>query len=147
MEETEQAEVDAELLRAAVGEFVRWARTGDVMPAGQAAVLGHLARAGALSITDLAAREGVRHQSMARTVGLLAEQGLVLLEADAIDRRRVLVHVTDEGLARLGDERRHRTAGIAAAIRTELNDEERALCRRIPGILDRLRRGPSDGER
>jgi len=147
VEEDEQAEVDAEVLRAAVGEFVRWARTGDVMPAGQAAVLGHLARGGALSITDLAARESVRHQSMARTVGLLADQGLLLVEADATDRRRVLVQITEEGLARLGDARRHRAAGIARAMQTQLDDEERAMCRRIPGILDKLAGRPSGDER
>ncbi|WP_370067033.1 MarR family winged helix-turn-helix transcriptional regulator [Streptacidiphilus sp. MAP5-3] len=141
-EEDGQAEAEAELLRVSVGEFVRWARAGDVMPGGQAAVLGHLARVGALSITDLAARESVRHQSMARTVGLLTDQGLVQVETDPLDRRRVLVQITGEGLARLGDERRHRAAGIAAAMQATLDDEERALCRRIPGLLDKLRGHP-----
>ena len=146
MDDVEQAAIEAELLRAAVGEFVRWARTGDVMPAGQAAVLGHLARVGALSITELAARERVRHQSMARTVGLLEDQGLVLVEADALDRRRVLVRITAAGSTRLAAERRHRAAGISAALRSELDDGEREICRQIPGILDKLRGHQPDHE-
>jgi DNA-binding MarR family transcriptional regulator len=138
VDEDKQAAADAELLRSAIGAFVRWARTGDTIPPGQAAVLGHLARTGALSITDLAAREKVRHQSMARTVRLLEDQGFILVETDAADHRRVLVRITAEGLARLGEERQHRNAGIAQAIRAELDEEERALVRRIPGILGKL---------
>ncbi|UQU62028.1 MarR family transcriptional regulator [Couchioplanes caeruleus] len=127
----------AEELRSAMGDFVRHVREHDTMPRSQTAVLGHLDRAGALSIAELARRERVRHQSMTRTVGLLAEQGLVTLGPGEADRRQVVVTVTPEGVRRLDAERRHRAGFIAAALDT-LNGEERAVVARIPAVLRKL---------
>jgi DNA-binding MarR family transcriptional regulator len=128
----------AEDLRAAVGDFVRRVRAHDTMPAGQAAVLGHLSRGGALSIADLARREQVRHQSMTRTVNLLAEQELVALSPAETDRRQVVVLITEAGAARLAEERRTRAAAIATALREQLTPEERAVVARLPGILRKV---------
>ena len=128
----------AEDLRTAVGDFVRRMRAADAMPPGQAAVLGHLDRSGPLPITELARREHVRHQSMTRTVGLLAEQGLIALAADEADRRRVLATITAPGADRLRTERERRTAGIARAIREDLDPAEREILARIPAILQKL---------
>ena len=136
MSETEAGRV-AEELRAAVGEFVRHVRAHDTMPPGQAAVLGHLARAGALSIAELARREHVRHQSMTRTVTLLADQGLVSLGPAETDRRQVVVTIAAEGVRRLDAEREHRAAVITAALE-KLNGEERAVVARIPAVLRKL---------
>ncbi|WP_432571096.1 MarR family winged helix-turn-helix transcriptional regulator [Kineococcus sp. SYSU DK005] len=130
--------VHAEALRTAVGAFVRRVRSRDTMPVGQAAVLGHLARAGDLSITALAELEGVRHQSMARTVSLLAEQGLVATSVDERDRRRVSVNLLERGAHRLGEERRQRASAIAAATAAALTAEERAIAERIPEILGKI---------
>ncbi|SNY75410.1 DNA-binding transcriptional regulator, MarR family [Paractinoplanes atraurantiacus] len=128
----------AEALRVAIGDFVRRARAGDRMPAGQAAVLGHLDRAGAVSIAELARREQVRHQSMTRTVHLLHDQGFVALKPHETDRRQVVVEISDEGRAALAGERRHRAAGIAEAIQHDLDEGEREVVRRIPEILAKL---------
>jgi DNA-binding MarR family transcriptional regulator len=128
----------AEALRTAVGGFVRQVRSRDTMPVGQAAVLGHLARAGNLPITALAELEGVRHQSMARTVALLAEQGLVATSVDERDRRRVSVGLLERGARRLGEERWQRASAIAAATAAALTAEERAVAERIPDILRKI---------
>ncbi|XVU23093.1 MarR family winged helix-turn-helix transcriptional regulator [Actinoplanes sp. CA-054009] len=138
MSETELAEA----LRVAVGDFVRRARAGDRMPPGQAAVLGHLDRGGAVSIAELARREQVRHQSMTRTVHLLHDQGFVALKPHETDRRQVVVEISNEGRAALEAERGHRASGIAEAIRRDLDDEERAIVRRIPEILAKLQPRP-----
>lgn len=127
----------AEELRAAVGDFVRRVRVHDEMPPGQAAVLGHLNRSGPLSIADLARLERVRHQSMARTVGLLTEQGLVSPGRHEADRRQVVLTLTPAGGDALASARRSRAAGIARAIR-ELDDAEREIVRRIPEVLRKL---------
>ncbi|MDP9793828.1 DNA-binding MarR family transcriptional regulator [Catenuloplanes nepalensis] len=127
----------AEALRAAVGDFVRRVRTLEAMPPGQLAALGHLGREGALSIADLARREGVRHQSMTRTVHLLAEQHLVTLTPDPLDRRQVVVVITPAGSARLTEARHARAAIVADALRT-LSPEERDVAARIPAVLRRL---------
>nr|WP_231127602.1 MarR family transcriptional regulator [Motilibacter aurantiacus] len=107
------------------------------MPPGQAAALGHLVRDGGLSITELAAREQVRHQSMARTVGLLVDQGLVEVVVDERDRRRVSVHLTSRGTGTLQAERLRRASAVADAAR-HLSDDERAVLQRVPEILRRL---------
>jgi DNA-binding MarR family transcriptional regulator len=127
----------AEGLRAAVGDFVRRIRAHDTMPPGQAAVLGHLARGGPLSIADLARHEQVRHQSMTRTVGLLADQAWVALTPAETDRRQVVVSITEAGAARLAEERETRAAAIARALR-ELTPAERATAARIPALLRKL---------
>ncbi|MGK5682531.1 MarR family transcriptional regulator [Actinoplanes sp. URMC 104] len=129
----------AEELRAAIGDFVRRARVHGEMPPGQAAVLGHLARSGPLSIADLARLEQVRHQSMARTVGLLADQALVALGRHDADRRQVMLTLTAAGDDALAAARRARAAGIARAIREDLDDAEREIVRRIPEVLRKLR--------
>ena len=128
----------AEELRAAIGDFVRRARVRDEMPPGQAAVLGHLGRSGPLSIADLARLERVKHQSMARTVGLLADQGLVTLGRHDADRRQVVVTLTTSGGDALASARHARAAGIARAIREDLDDPERETIRRIPEVLRKL---------
>ncbi|MET0422545.1 MAG: MarR family transcriptional regulator [Actinoplanes sp.] len=128
----------AEDLRAAVGGFVRRVRAHDTMPFGQTAVLGYLGRGGTLSIADLARREQVRHQSMTRTVNLLADQGLVTLSPAETDRRQVAVLLTPAGADRLAEVRRTRAAAIATALREQLTPEERAIVARIPEILRKV---------
>ncbi|WP_426593489.1 MarR family winged helix-turn-helix transcriptional regulator [Cellulomonas sp. McL0617] len=130
--------VEAEALRLSAGRFVRHVRsTVGQIPPGQAAVLGYLDRDGRLAITELAERERVRHQSMARTVKLLAEQGMVDLTPDDVDRRRVIVAITSPGRDRLEQQRHDRSSVIAAAIQ-DLTPEQRAVLRSVPAVLDAL---------
>ncbi len=138
MDEPRSGQDAAEELRAAVGQFVRRVREHDTMPAGQSAVLGHLARDGRLSITALAEREQVRHQSMARTVKLLLGQGLLDSIPDEQDRRRVMLQLTPAGAARMDGLRSDRAGWIARAAADRLTAEERAILFRIPGILSKL---------
>ncbi|HEV2634175.1 MAG TPA: MarR family transcriptional regulator [Actinocrinis sp.] len=133
-----KAQDQAEELRAAIGRFVRQVRHEDGLPGGQAAALGHLSRDGALAITDLADRERVRHQSMARTVRLLADQALVEVAADERDRRRVVVGITALGESVLGADRTKRSARIADALIDRLSPAERALLAQMPALLDKL---------
>jgi len=127
----------AEDLRAAIGHFVRHARAHDGT-GGRASVLGYLARDGGCSIAELAAREQVRHQSMARTVKNLQAQGHVTVHTDPTDGRRVVVEVTPAGRDHLQAERARRAAWIATAIATRLDDAERARLRDVPGLLRKL---------
>jgi len=129
---------EAEALRISAGRFVRSIRgTVAQMPPGQAAVLGHLDRDGRLTITDLADREHVRHQSMARTVKLLSAQQLVQLTPDEVDRRRVNASITATGRTRLERQRHDRSSAIAAAIQA-LTPEQRVAVRAVPALLDAL---------
>ncbi|ASN82511.1 hypothetical protein DFI_15120 (plasmid) [Deinococcus ficus] len=128
----------AEDLRVAIGAFVRRARRVDTIGATTAAVLGHLARRGGTSITDLARLEGVRHQSMARMVKHLDQRGLIQVHPDPEDRRRLLVELTEPGRQLLATDRLRRTAWIADALETRLTAQERTELLRLTPLLRKL---------
>lgn len=127
-------------LRAAVGELVRSLRPVDVLPQNQAGVLGLLVRgACACTVAELAERRRVRHQSMARTVALMAEAGLVVQQPHPTDGRKQLVTVTDTGRTALFEQRARREARIATAIEARLTPEEQQTLRAGVELLKRLR--------
>jgi DNA-binding MarR family transcriptional regulator len=71
-----------------VGRFVRATRANaDVLPPTRAEVLAQLERDGPCSIAELAARRGVRHQTMSRMVADLEQLDLVA-RAKLIGQRR-----------------------------------------------------------
>ncbi|MQS11751.1 MarR family transcriptional regulator [Streptomyces kaniharaensis] len=126
-------------LRAAIGELVRSLRPDDTLPQNQAAVLGLLVRdERAYTVAELAARQRVRHQSMARTVALLTEAGLVTQQPHATDGRKLLVTATEAGRAALLEQRARREARIATAIEARLTPEERDRLRAAVELLRRL---------
>ncbi|MFD0278794.1 MarR family winged helix-turn-helix transcriptional regulator [Kitasatospora sp. NPDC127111] len=126
-------------LRSAIGELVRALRPGDELPQNQAGVLGLLVRDDrAYTVAELAARQRVRHQSMARTVALLTEAGLVTQQPHATDRRKLLVTATEEGRTALYEQRARREARIATAIEAHLTPEDRETLRTAVTLLRRL---------
>jgi DNA-binding MarR family transcriptional regulator len=101
-------------------------------------VLGRLERCGSSSVSDLAVAERVRPQSMAQTVGDLEADGFVTRRPDPDDRRRALVELTDEGLARLHADRAARDGWLARAIADKLSPEEQATLRAAVDVLRQL---------
>ena len=88
---------------------------------------------------DLAAQELVSKPSMTRTVGCLAEAGLVVLEDHPTDGRRQLVSLTAAGEAVIERTRRDRDNFMVHAI-DGLDAEQRALLRRAADLLAELMR-------
>ena len=78
-------------LRVVLGQLVRRLRAEHRFSLSHGAVLGRLDRGGPQSVSDLAAAERVRPQSMAQTVGDLETGGLVSRQPDPADGRRALV--------------------------------------------------------
>ncbi|WP_030383506.1 MULTISPECIES: MarR family winged helix-turn-helix transcriptional regulator [unclassified Streptomyces] len=128
----------AEDLRHAIGELVRAARTADTMPAGEAAILGHLDRGGPQTTAELAHCRGVTHQSASKSVKQLLAGDLVRTEPHATDGRKLLLHITDRGRARLEEERAQRAAWLDVAIRDALNSAERRRLQECIPLLARL---------
>ncbi|MEU8512126.1 MarR family transcriptional regulator [Kitasatospora sp. NPDC048722] len=127
-------------LRAALGSLVRSLRDNDELPQNQAAVLGLLVRdERAYTVAELAEHQRVRHQSMARTVALLTEAGLVTQGPHPTDGRKLLVTATGAGRDALLEQRARREAQIAAAIEDRLTPEERQTLRASVALLSRLR--------
>ncbi|MGW5448950.1 MarR family winged helix-turn-helix transcriptional regulator [Streptomyces asiaticus] len=134
----EEDDALAEGLRQAVGELVRAVRAADTMPSGGAAILGHLDRGGPQTTADLAHRRGVTHQSAAKSVKELLGDGLVRTEPHPSDGRKLLLHITDAGRARLQRERAQRAGWLGTAIRDTLSPDERRQLRDCVPLLTRL---------
>ena len=116
-------------LRVVIGQLVRRLRAERRdLSLAQVTVLGRLDRVGPCGVSDLAAGERVRPQSMASTVAALLAAGLVSRAPDPGDRRRVLIALTPAGREALAVDRRRREGWLADAIRGDLSPkEQRAL--------------------
>lgn len=128
----------AEELRQAIGDLVRAVRAADTMSPGEAAILGHLDRSGPQTTAELAHRRKVTHQSAAKSVKELTSQGMVRAEAHPDDGRKLLLHITETGRARLGRERTQRADSLEAAIHDTLNSREQQQLRDVIPLLTRL---------
>jgi DNA-binding MarR family transcriptional regulator len=125
-------------LRETLGHLVRRLRAEHGFPLSQGSVLGRLDRGGPQSISDLAAVERVRPQSMAQTVRDLESAGLVLRRPDPDDGRRAFVELTETGLKTLAADRRHREGWLAQALEQDLSVQEREVLHEAVGLLRRL---------
>ncbi|HEY3483319.1 MAG TPA: MarR family transcriptional regulator [Streptomyces sp.] len=130
-------------LRACLGPLVR--RLRQVRPDGeltlsQTSALVRLDREGPATSAELAAREGIRPQSMGAIVAVLRERGLVAGAPDPADGRRIVVSLTPAGLEGLLGARRERARRLTHAIAEELTAaEQEQLAAAIP-LLERITR-------
>jgi DNA-binding MarR family transcriptional regulator len=129
----------ADELLVAIGRFVRATRAhADSLPPARAQAMGYLSREGPQTIAWLAARHGVRHQSMSRIVGELESLGYVTRAANPSDARGFVLSLTAAGEAALDADRAARRSWVATAVETKLTPAERAILRAVPSLLERL---------
>jgi DNA-binding MarR family transcriptional regulator len=141
---TDTALVASEL-RLVLGALVRRLRSEHRFPLAHAAVLGRLDREGPQSVSDLAACERMRPQSMAQTVGDMEAAGLVARHPDPADRRRAIVELTERGRLGLDDDRRRREGWLARAIAEDLDRDEQTLLAQAVELLRRLAEASGEG--
>lgn len=141
MPDDDETAILASELREVLGQLVRRLRAQHRFPLAQGTVLGRLDRHGAMGVSDLAAAERVRPQSMAQTVGDLEAAGMVTRRPDPVDGRRALVELTVHGHATLLADRRDREGWLARAIAEDLEPAERLILRRCVELLRRLADG------
>jgi DNA-binding MarR family transcriptional regulator len=125
-------------LRQTVGRLIRRLRAEPGPPVAQMTVLSRLGRDGAASVSDLAAAERMRPQSMAPIVRDLEQAGLVQRRPDPDDGRRALVELTPAGAETLGATRARREDWLTATLDQELDREERERLRAALELLGRL---------
>src|ERR1700722_4868663 len=125
-------------LRETLGRLVRRLRAEPGPSVGRMAVPGRLDRDGPASISDLAASERIRPQSMAQTVHDLETAGLVSRRPDPADGRRVFIELTSKGLEVLQTTRARRETWLTEVLERELNAEERELLRDALVLLSRI---------
>jgi DNA-binding MarR family transcriptional regulator len=128
-------------LRDVLGQLVRRLRAQHRFPLAQGTVLGQLDRQGAMGVSDLAAAERVRPQSMAQTVADLEAAGMVTRRPDPGDGRRALVELTREGRATLEADRRDREGWMARIIAEDFDTDDRVTLQRSVELLRRLADG------
>lgn len=102
-----------------------------------AATLASLERRGPLRLSELAALEGVTQPSMTALVSRLERDGLAERAGDPHDGRAVNVGITDAGRRALAG-RRHRRAGVLAALLEQAGPADRAAVTAAAGALRRL---------
>jgi DNA-binding MarR family transcriptional regulator len=125
-------------LRVVVGQLIRRLRAEQQrFSMSQGSVLGRLDRDGPQSVSDLAAAERVRPQSMAQTVADLEAAGMVARHPDPGDRRRALVSLTESGIETLLADRRQREGWLAAEIE-KLSSRDRATLARAVELLSEI---------
>ncbi|HEV7655575.1 MAG TPA: MarR family transcriptional regulator [Mycobacteriales bacterium] len=128
-------------LRVLVGRLRRRLRevadVGDLSPS-QVSVLSRLEKGGGASASDLAALERVRPQSMAATLAVLDQHGLIRRDADPGDGRRQLVSLTVAGRERVEGTRAAREEWLARALQDRYTDAERRILVDALALLDRL---------
>ncbi|MBV2358063.1 MarR family transcriptional regulator [Streptomyces sp. J2-1] len=133
----------SQLVRSVVGRLRRRIRTAsesDDITLGQTAVLGLLSDgdAGGMTVSDLAAAEGMRHQSMTSTVAPLVTDGLVERRRDPDDGRRLLLVLTEAGRRRVEEGRQARREWLAARLEEKCTEEERRTVIAAMTVLERL---------
>ncbi|MFD8911609.1 MarR family winged helix-turn-helix transcriptional regulator [Streptomyces sp. NPDC059575] len=112
----------------------------DDLTLGQASVLARLSDKGGVTASELAADEGVRHQSMTATVAALAAMGLLERHPDPDDGRRLLIVLTDEGRRRVEEGRQARTEWLAERLLERCTEDERQTVIAAMAVLERLTR-------
>jgi DNA-binding MarR family transcriptional regulator len=125
-------------VRETLGRVVRRLRAEPGPPVPLLTVLGRLGREGPASISDLAAAERMRPQSMAQTVRELETAGLVSRRADPEDGRRAFIELTPAGVEKLEATRAAREDWLAQTLDAELDAEEHELLRRALALLGRI---------
>ena len=119
-------------LRAVGGE-------GELTPS-QMSVLSRLDKDGPATASALAHAERIRPQSMAGTLGVLDEHGLLQRAPDPGDGRRQVISLAPAGRARLEDNRQAREEWLARSIREQFSDGEVDTITEALTLLDRLTR-------
>lgn len=125
-------------LRETLGRVVRRMRAEPGPSVGRLAVLGRLDRDGPSGISDLAAQERMRPQSMAQTVHDLEADGLVSRHPDPADGRRVFIELTAAGRDLLQSTRAGRETWLTDVLERELDPGERTLLHEALVLLRRI---------
>ena len=112
-------------------------RANDELSDGQFSVLGGLYTHGSHTLTGLAERDHVSAPSMNRTVNCLEDSGYLTRVADAADKRRVTIELTDAGTAIVKATVKKRDAWLHHQLRT-LDTTDRETLAKAADLMRRL---------
>jgi DNA-binding MarR family transcriptional regulator len=121
-----------------LGRRLKLERPADGRTSLELSVLGHLHRRGQLTPGDLAAAERVQPQTLTRTLTSLEAAGLIARAMHPGDGRRVLLGLTEAGLAALRRDMAERDSWLAGAMTATLSGTELEILRLAAGLLERV---------
>lgn len=126
-----------ESMMALARQLRRHRSDSDLTPS-QLQIVGDIQRAGVIVPGELAARQGVRVQSLTGGLNTLEERGLIVRRTDPDDRRRQLLELTAAAEELLRRERAERDAWLERAMDVNLTDLERGVLALAAPILAKL---------
>lgn len=100
-----------------------------------ASVLANLRHSGPLTVTQLAAIEGLQPQSLTRVLQLLDAEGWISRSRDESDRRAQRVSITEAGHAALGEHVDEGNRWLAGALAEMLTPAEQQIVRVAAELL------------
>jgi DNA-binding MarR family transcriptional regulator len=110
---------------------------GELTPS-QLSLVSRLAKDGPATASALAAAERVRPQSVAATLAVLEDRGLVRRRQDPADGRRQLVSLTQTGEELSTDRRRSTEEWLTRALQESYSEAERRTIIEATALLERL---------
>lgn len=114
------------------------------MSLGKAGILTLLAERGRATAAQLATAQQITPQGVTSALNELESQQLIERVPDDVDRRRIWVHVTDEGRRRLEDDRAAGQSWLVDALTERLDDEERRILRAALPVLRKITEDSAD---
>jgi DNA-binding MarR family transcriptional regulator len=108
------------------------------VPSQELGVLAHLNRRGPMTPGEIAAAERVQPQTLTRALAELEGRGQIRRRADAEDRRRSLLSITDAGMQTLANDMGQRDSWLSLAMTEELTVTERRLLFLAGELMERL---------
>jgi DNA-binding MarR family transcriptional regulator len=125
---TDRREQALSILKAvlALGRRLRAERPEGTVTLSALSILGTLSRLGPIPATRLAVEERLQPQSLTRLVGSLERDGLIERQRSMVDRRALVIGLTEKGRSALAEDLNARQRWLRKAMATVLKHEERA---------------------
>jgi DNA-binding MarR family transcriptional regulator len=118
---------------------MRTLRANHGISGSKLSVLGHLYRMGRpMTASDLAHVERLQPQSLTRIIADLEKRGLIQRRPDDLDRRQVLIEISQAGLDLLITDARRQDTWLVAAMRRKLTPAEQSVLSVAAQLLDNL---------
>jgi DNA-binding MarR family transcriptional regulator len=121
-----------------LGRRLKLERPAEARTSLELSVLGHLHRRGELTPGELAAAERVQPQTLTRTLTTLETSGLIARAGHPSDGRRVLLGLTETGLAALRRDMAARDSWLAGVMTATLSPTEIEVVRLAASLLERI---------
>ncbi|GAB2613534.1 MarR family winged helix-turn-helix transcriptional regulator [Kribbella endophytica] len=136
-----QAASDVRVVLGRVRRRLRELAAAEDLTPSQSSVLSRLDKDGPATASALATAERVRPQSMAATVGVLLELGLVARSPDPLDKRRQVLSLSGAGVEHLQGGRQVRQEWLASVLEERLSEDQRRDLIRALALLDEVTQG------